>query len=720
MGLPEGSDAREGDRRLVIGAAGRWLHQLLSHPHRVLVVIGLSMALVIAAQARFAAGPTSGWAMAFWALGLAIACWVLAPAARRVLPVERVRTMPLLQAPRGGWQTARTFLPAGLTAVAMAAIWCAQTYRAREASRWDLIPVWLLSMVGAVLVVWRPPVGGVRAAIASWWSRNRREGAIMIGLAVGAGLLTCLRLGTFPWIFNSDEGGFSLVSVQMVSGRFRDPFATGFLGHPTLYNAMQASAIGVFGRSIAATRILSALLGASCAPLAYAVARRWSRSRSAGVVAAVLLATFETHLFWSRSALPNIASEFFVLLVVLLLDRALEAGTPTTWLMLGVAVGASQYFYFSNRLLGPIVVIAIIVCELRSIFNERDRRDATTLGARRLLLVVCGFAVTVLPMLAFYYRTPERLAERERLVSVFTDGWLRHQAATHGWSPVHLIWDQFVTAAMLPFRTTAHGFYRRGVPFVGWPMAVFGALGLALVTLRAGHRRLIAPVVIFWATVAGMAVTRGPAETNRWVMAIPLFCVFAGVGLMAVADTVATAAPTTRRFVAAVAGFTVVVAASLSLHAFFSDDDRIDVYSDTNTEVAEHLAREVLAIDPTATVYFSGSPRMWYRGFGDLVFRTPNVTAIDLDAPWSAATRRPVITATTIFVVLPERADELTQLRAWFPNVRSYEIRYHGVLLYTSITVQPADVVHERRLLPGPPVTDDQGRRPGTDRRLRR
>jgi len=692
MGSQEGPDERGRDRRPIIDATGRWLLQRQSNPNQVLVVLGLSVALVIAAQTRFAAGPTSGWAMAAWASGLAGACWVLAPAAENALPLDRVPTMPLLQSPRGGWRSARTFVSAGVTAVAMAAIWHAQTYRARDASRWDLTPLWLLSIIGAVLVVWRPPVGGMRAATAAWWSRQHGEVAIMSGLAVGAGLLTCLRLGTFPWIFNGDEGGFALVSAQMVDGTFRDPFTAGYLGHPTLYNAMQALSIEVFGRSIAATRIVSALLGAACAPLAYALARRWSGSRTYGVVAAVLLATFEAHLFWSRNALPNIASEFFVLLVLLLLDRALVAGTPTSWLMIGVAVGLSQYFYFSNRLLGPIVVITIVVCELRSIAHERDRRDATTLGARRLLLVVGGFAVSVLPMLAFYYRTPERLAERERLVSVFTDGWLRQESATHGWSPGHLIWDQFVTAAMLPFRTVAHGFYRSGVPFVGWPMAVLGAVGLALVTLRAGHRRLIAPVGIFWATVAGMAVTRGPAETNRWVMAIPLFCVFAAIGLMTVADTVVTAAPRARRFVAAAGCATVLVAASLSLHAFFSDDDRIEVYSDTNTEVAEHLAREVLEVDPAATVYFSGSPRMWYRGFGNLVFRTPDVTAIDLDTPWSATTPRPVITSTTIFLVLPERADELTQLRAWFPNVGFHEVRYHGDLLYTSIVVRPSDV----------------------------
>lgn len=668
------------------------LHRLRSHPAQVLLVLAMSVALVVAAQWRFAAGPTSGWAIGVWLVGVAGACWVLAPVADRALPLDRVRTMSPLQPPQGGWRSARTFAPATITVLAMAAMWHVQTSRAAGASRWDLIPLWLLSIVTAVLVVWRPPSSGMRAATAAWWSRQRGEVALMSGLAAGAGLLTCVRLGTFPWTFNLDEGGFALVSAQMVDGTLRDPFNVAYLGHPTMYNATQALSMELFGRSVAATRIVSALLGAACAPVAYALAKRWSGRRIAGLAAAVLLATFEAHLFWSRNALPNIASEFFVLLVLLLLDRALLVGTPTTWLMTGVAVGMSQYFYFSNRLLFPIVIIAIVICQALSLAHERDRRDATTLGARRVLLVVGGFTVTVLPLLAFYYRSPDRLTERERVVSVFTDGWLSQQARSLGWSPVHVLWDQFVTAAMLPFRTLAHGFYRPGVPFVGWPMAIFGAVGLTLVTLRAGHRRLMAPVGIFWSTVAGMAATRGPAETNRWVMAIPLFGLFAAIGLVSTADAIVTAAPRTRGFVAAAGCAMVLFAGAISLHAFFTDDDRIEVYSDANTEVAEHLAREVLAVDPTATVYFSGSPRMWYRGFGDLVFRTPDVTAIDLDVPWSTGTPRPVIRSTTIFVVLPERSNELTQLHAWFPDVGFHEVRYQGDLLYTSIVVRPPDV----------------------------
>jgi len=663
-----------------------------SHPKRVLLVLAVSATLVVASQRLFAAGPTSGWAVGVWLVGVAGAAWALVPVAERSLPLARVPTMPPLRPPRGGWRSVRTLTPVAVTVVAMVVIWIAQSDRAVSASRWDLLALWQLSIVSAVLVVWRLPSDEIRESLAEWWSRHRVDVAIMGGLAVGAGLLTCVRLGTFPWTFNLDEGGFALVSAQMVDGSLRDPFNVGYLGHPTMYNATQALSMEIFGRSIAATRIVSALLGAACAPLAYALAKRWSARRVVGITAAVLLGTFEAHLFWSRNALPNIASEFFVLVVLLLLDRSLVVGTPTSWLLTGVAVGMSQYFYFSNRILLPIVIIAIVVSLVRSIAHEQDRRDATTLGARRLLLVVGGFTVTVLPMLAFYYRSPGRLTERERAVSVFTDGWLSQQADVLGWSPAHVLWDQFVSAALLPFRTGAHGFYRADVPFVGWSMAVFGAVGLALVTMRAAHRRLIAPVGIFWATVAGMAVTRGSAETNRWVMAIPLFCLFAAVGLVATADTIVAAVPRTRVFVVAAGCATVLIAASLSMHAFFTDDDRIEVYSDTNTEVAEHLGREVLSVDPAATVYFSGSPRMWYHGFGDLVFRTPDATPIDLDVPWSSSTPRPVIDSTTIFVVLPERSNELTVLRAWFPDAEVHETRYRGEVLYTSIVVRPSDV----------------------------
>jgi hypothetical protein len=659
---------------------------------RPAVALAAAITVVVAAQLTFADGGGSEVTVAVWlvACGAVVVTLTHAGAIPSGHALHPVTTTGL------DWQRRRTVVGASIAAVATVGIWIEQLRRPVDAGRWDLLAPWAIAMAAAVGAVLRPPPTDRRHGLAAWW-RRRRWRLAEIGALFAVGLaLNLPRLGTVPWTFNGDEGGFALISAEMLAGDRSDPFSTGYLGHPTMHNVLQAVAMSTGGETVAAARVASAVAGAACLPIAALVAIRLSSRRWVGLAAAVFVGTSDFALYWSRSALPNGLTILFVLVVVLLVDRGLtgpagagnrDGPSAATWLLVGLVVGLAQYFYFSNRLLVVVAVAPIIVAAGRHLGSER-RRAASIEGARRAGLVAAGFIVAAGPQLAHYRRNPSAFNSRTRLVSVFEGDWLRAEAELLDRSQVRVLWDHAFAAGLLPVRTVPTGFYRPDVPLVGWPLAALAGIGVLLVTLRAARPRFTALAVGYWATVIGMAATTGPVDTNRWVGAFPVVCVGAAIALGGIVQVLIAAAPRRRSIVAVLTYVFVALAAIAGTARFFRDDNQVAVYSDTNTQVAEHLAREVQHVDPHATVYFSGAPRMYYRGFNNLVFRTPDVVAYDVDPPWDAASTPPTLVGSTLFVALPERTNELEVVERWYPGGRlAATLDERGEILYLSYLV---------------------------------
>lgn len=653
-------------RRLLCGAAGF-----------VLVLIG---------QRGFARHRPPHVAFALWILGLAILVVAIGRAVESDQAIELGAPVP-----RRGWTSPRTLVPATVAVATWLTAWWVQHSRPREANRWDLLAVLGLGVGCAFAAAWQPPPQLATRAIRDWWRRRGREIALLVALFGAGMILTGVRLGTFPTTFNGDEGGYSLISRQVVDGTITNPFGAGYLGHPMLGHVVQSLAIWILGPSVTAARLDSSIFGALCVPLAFIVARRLTGSRSAGLFAAGLLLTFPPHLYWSRSALPNVASEFFVLVVLVLLDRAVRRGGTATFVSLGLVVGAAQYFYFSNQVLVFVVAATLGIASVDNWRECHRWRPAVRNFVRRIALVSFGFASSAAPLIGFYLAEPVQFNGRLRQISLLSGGHLDAEASARHLSPLRLIWNNVVSAAMLPFRSQPTGFFRGDVPFVGWPIAILGAVGLAVAISRAGRSRWtgLTAVVVF--TVGGLATTLGPTDTNRWVTVIPVMCVAAAVGLHSLIGLGLSMRRTWRAALCALALTVTVAIAGWNLYEFTRGDNRVFKYTDLNTTIAEQTAAEVLAVDGHATVYFSGWPRLAYHGFGNLVYRTPDVHAFDLLEPLTAADDRLPLAAdaTTIFIAIPERMADLSRERDWYPNGREKVVVRDGQELFRMWIVDP-------------------------------
>lgn len=552
--------------------------------------------------------------------------------------------------------------------VASVYLWNETPKRAIDDSSLDLVAIWLASIAALVLVAAGPPRPDHTARLRAWLSRSRDEILITIGVALIALVPRIYDLSNYPWALSGDEGTFAITSRSFLQGEFTNPFAAGPWGYPSLLFILQGWLMDLTGESVGASRMLSAVLGTASVVAIYWLTRhhfgRWT-----GLAAAVIAATFNFHLFWSRDAQNAIAPMLFLPLALLLLDRGLIGRSRLDSLAAGLVIAFAQFFHPSNRILFPIVAVYAVYALL---YERPDNRASLERTLRalvpNLLWVGAGALIGHLPLLAYFNVNRNQFSDRTNQVSVFASGWLDQEKVITGKGAVEILWIQFRNAAMLPFNTIPNGHYRPELPFGSWPMVIPLAIGMAIVTLTFWRRQSFGLALAFWATVAGIALTDGPPQTNRYTSSGPFLAIFAAIGIVGVACIAIRLIRLPRVPVAILATAATLLIAGWHLNWYFEEPNPVAVSSDGNTQIANRLAHEAASHGDGLTVYLSGQPRLTYWGFNNIPYIAPNATGTDVAEPWSASTPPPELTGPTLFAFVPERLGELEVVRSWFPD----------------------------------------------------
>ena len=241
-------------------------------------------------------------------------------------------------------------------------------------------------------------------------------------------------------------------------------------------------------RGFAAVCMLAAILLLGL--LAY---RRTGRT-SSGVVIVVLAGTTPWLFELGRVAFEVALEPFFVVLALLLVERAsrLDRWTVGTALPVSVALGAITYAYAGGRLLAPLLAGALCVC----------------LGRRRwtwVLTAWVGFAVTQIPLFLYTRAHQGALSRRYEATTFVTDDMPPWEIAWRGavnYLQDLQVWHYVYSGDVKPYAHT---------PGAGALLGVSLALslaGLALVLIR--HRS-----DPFWRyAVAALVVSLVPAATT--------------------------------------------------------------------------------------------------------------------------------------------------------------------------------------------------------------
>ena len=547
-------------------------------------------------------------------------------------------------------------------------IWQEAPGRATTDSSLDLTLLWLASIAALVIAAAGPPRREHAARLRAWAHRFRGDILITAVVALIALVPRIYDLNSYPWALSGDEGTFALTARSVLRGELSNPFTSGPWGYPSLLFIFQGWLMELAGETVRGARMLSAVLGTASVVAIYWLTRhhfgRWT-----GLVAGVIAAAFNFHLFWSRNAQNAIAPMLFIPLALLFLDRGLIGRSRVDSLAAGLVIGFAQFFHPSNRILFPIAAAYAVY----ALLYQRPERRAELVRAVRVLVpnvlwVAAGAIVGHLPLLSYFNTHRVPFSDRTNQVSVFASGWLEREQEITGKGALELLWIQFQNTALLPFNTVPGGHFHPDVPFASWPLVIPLAIGMAIVTLTFWRQSSFGLALAFWATVVGSALTVGPPQTNRYSSAGPFLAIFAAIGIVAVARVLIRLVRIPRIPVAALAAAATLLIAGWHLSWYFEEPNPVAVSSDATTQIANRLAREAALYGDGLTVYLSGAPRLYYSGFENIPYIAPDATGIDVVEPWSANDPPPELTGPTLFAFVPERLGELDVVRAWFPD----------------------------------------------------
>ena len=244
-----------------------------------------------------------------------------------------------------------------------------------------------------------------------------------LGLILAVALALRLHMIGFglPSMYDPDEPFFILKAYEMLDGRTLNPHWFGHPGTTTLYLVMlvevgvvliglllgQWSGVNEFATAVYAdpglvfipARVCMALIGVGCVWLTY-VAGRKLYGRSAGLLAAALLALNGLHIAWSQVVRTDIQASLFMMACLFFAARASNNGRLRDFLLGGAMVGLAAATKW------PAASIAVALIGAAASLIRHGQPVAATV--RKLVLggtASIAALLTVSPFLILDWRT---------------------------------------------------------------------------------------------------------------------------------------------------------------------------------------------------------------------------------------------------------------------------------------------------------------------------
>ncbi|MCX8037092.1 MAG: glycosyltransferase family 39 protein [Candidatus Sumerlaeia bacterium] len=251
------------------------------------------------------------------------------------------------------------------------------------------------------------------------WRREALLLAAVLAVATAMRLYDLDRLPPGLWF---DEGLAGLNGLSILHEKHFRLYSDNrefFGGAPTyaeepMYHYLAALAVAVFGPTVLALRLTSAMVGILTVGAFYGMVRTlWDAQRA--LLAALLLAVFRWHVHFSRTAFRTILVPLFACLFFWLWWRGVERKSRTWLIVAGVVLGLGFYTYFAFQLILP----AWLCYGLVRLWRERDRRRELVLD----LIWPLGVAILVaLPLAGYLSANPDVARGRMGTLSIFTQG----------------------------------------------------------------------------------------------------------------------------------------------------------------------------------------------------------------------------------------------------------------------------------------------------------
>jgi len=527
---------------------------------------------------------------------------------------------------------------------------------------------WLAGIVFFLVTLWQP--NGIN------FRTHWKVFALALGFAALALPLRAYATGEIPIILNGDEASAGIYGMEILAGNVNNPFSVGWYAFPGMYFLIPATSISIFGNTTAALRIPSAIAGALTVGAVYLAGHTLFDKRT-GILAAIVMAGFHFHIHFSRIGLNNVWDGLFFALTVGAAWYAWERENRNAFLLAGVGLGLSQYFYPSSRVLMAVVYGGII---LTGLFNfPRLKRSIPNL----ILMTLAAFII-LLPLGWYYFKYPEQFFAPLQRVSVLGT-WLENEIKLTGLPAWQILLKQIKLGTQAFTYLPLQHWYRPEVALLRPFFAGVFLIGLIHLLARPKDGRSITLMIwlVMYVLLGGLSESTPAAQ--RYVAAAPVCILVIAHGLNEAASHVERLWQRSRRaLTVTVTGIAILMAASDIYFYFFQYTPKtVEDFGRNNGMIAQAIADEIINEPEGTQAFFFVRGDMGYYSIPSIPYLAPQVEGYDVFQPWGSP-ENPIPTANNLlFIFLPDGADDLPAVQETYPGGTLHEEKNsNGETLY--------------------------------------
>lgn len=462
-----------------------------------------------------------------------------------------------------------------------------------------------------------------------------------------------------PVVLTGDEGAAGIHSVNFLKGVTDNLFNVGWFSFPSLFFFLQSIGISAIGQTTAGLRIPAGVIGAMTVAALYLSVRAMFGQRTA-LIASLILAFSHFHINFSRIGLNNVWDGLGFVVALGALWWGWKAERRAAFLLSGLAMGFTQYFYTSSR--GIIAVTGIWLFLVAIQDWKKFKRMLPN-----ILIMFIAATIVVLPLALFFIKHPNEFLAPMSRVTVF-GGWLHSTMESTGKPEWRLLFEQFLAGFLAYTNLPLRAWYTPGTPLLRQPEATLFLLGIGLMLLRIKDNRnwlILAWLLVF--SITG-ALSESTPAAQRYVAAIPACAIVIGYCVNRVIELIGKIWEKRLRLVTIILLVsTLIVAMDDARFYFFVYTPRND-FGGTHGQIAQHLADYLHKSDPSWKVAFFGWPEMGYLSVPSIAYLAPKTTGIDFNGPWGDPGNPAIDPGKYLFVFLPARQEDLDACRTQFPG----------------------------------------------------
>lgn len=561
--------------------------------------------------------------------------------------------------------------------------WLVQASRWLRVQPYQTIPL----LLGALLVGISPLAAGdqplMRApllAIVTWglatcfviaggWRGEMRHPDRKTWLSLGVifGLALALRLvfyDSIPSALTGDEGSSGMAASNFATGLNNNLFRSDWFSFPAFYFSIPGLLIRFLGQNLLALRLSSAIPGALTVVAVFCIARAAFGTRAAWF-GAIILAFLHYHIHFSRISLNNIWDGLWITITVGALWYGWEHERRNAFLLAGLSLGLSQYFYTSGRV---FLLIGLAWLVIVGIFQRQK--------LLRLLpdLLLMAFVVLVVfwPIGLFYTQHPEEMLAPLNRVTLVGNGWIENQTSLRG-LPAWRIWlEQFGMGLGAYSWQNLRAWYMPDMPILRPETAAFALLGLLFsITNKTGRSLNILIILWLLAFAAIGALSESTPAAQRYVASAPALALLAGCGIHEFFKRLGEPWPRLQKAAHILAVLTIMVMAARETHFYFVEYQARYKQNSAheNTQIGHRLG--IYLRDhprPDFLVIFMGWPNMGFQSIPSTQYFAPHARGVDINVPWGSPEIPEFHEPGLRFVILPHLPEDLAKVQTQFPN----------------------------------------------------